>query len=108
MCRSGSWPSSTRRCGGLAEHDVLSRMVDIVRILRRSIGQGLAGTHYDDRVLGFQCGRFEQSMNGGRLLDAGALNRIVLSVSALMEVKSSMGVIVAAPTAGASRRYPAR
>ena len=39
-------------------------------------------------------------MKGSRLLDAGVLNRIVLYVSALMEVKSSMGVIVAAPTAG--------
>ena len=37
----------------------------------------------------------------GRLLDGGALNRIILNVTALMEVKSSMGVIVAAPTAGA-------
>ena len=93
--------------GWLAESEVLSRMVDIVRILRRSIGQGLAGTQYDDRVLGYQCGRFEECMKGSRLLDAGALNRIVLYVSALMEVKSSMGVIVAAPTAGA-RHCPAR
>src|SRR5208283_2143781 len=92
--------------GGLAESEVLRRMVDIVRILRRSIGQGLAGTQYDDRVLGYQCGRFEECMNGGRLLDAGALNRIVLDVSALMEVKSSMGVIVAAPTAGACAALP--
>ncbi len=57
--------------GGLAESEVLSRMVDIVRILRRSIGQGLAGTQYDDRVLGYQCGRFEEGMKDGRLLDAG-------------------------------------
>ncbi len=92
--------------GGLAESEVLSRMVDIVRILRRSIGQGLAGTQYDDRVLGYQCGRFEEGMKDGRLLDAGALNRIVLYVSAVMEVKSSMGVIVAAPTAGACAALP--
>ena len=45
-------------------------------------------------------------MKDGRLLDAGALNRIVLYVSALMEVKSSMGVIVAAPTAGACAALP--
>jgi L-serine dehydratase len=92
--------------GGLTEPEVLGRMVDIVRVLRRSIGQGLAGTQYDDRVLGYQCGRFEECMKGGRLLDVGALNRIVLYVSALMEVKSSMGVIVAAPTAGACAALP--
>ena len=40
------------------------------------------------------------------MLDAGALNRIVLYVTALMEVKSSMGVIVAMPTAGACAALP--
>jgi L-serine dehydratase len=35
------------------------------------------------------------------------LNRIVLYTTALMEVKSSMGVIVAAPTAGACAALPA-
>ena len=67
--------------GGLTEREVLDRMIEIVRILRRSISQGLAGTQYDDRVLGHQCGRFEQRMKEGRLLDAGTLNRIVLYVS---------------------------
>ena len=46
-------------------------------------------------------------MQGGRLLNGGTLNRIVLYVTALMEVKSSMGVIVAAPTAGACAALPA-
>jgi L-serine dehydratase len=45
-------------------------------------------------------------MESGRLLDGGALNRIVLFVTALMEVKSSMGVIIAAPTAGACAALP--
>ena len=74
-------------------------MVDIVRILRRSIEAGVAGTHYDDRVLGHQSGAFQSRMDAGQLLAAGVLNRAVLYVTALMEVKSSMGVIVAAPTA---------
>jgi L-serine dehydratase len=92
--------------GNLTESEVIARMVEIVRILRRSIRQGVAGTHYEDRVLGHQSGKFSQLMQTGRLLDGGALNRIVLYVSALMEVKSSMGVIVAAPTAGACAALP--
>ncbi len=40
------------------------------------------------------------------LLDGGALNRMVLYVTALIKVKSSMGVIVAAPTAGACAALP--
>lgn len=92
--------------GGLSEREVIDMMIGIVRILRRSIAQGIAGTSYEDRVLGFQSGGFKEMMDQGRLLDAGALNRIILYVTALMEVKSSMGVIVAMPTAGACAALP--
>lgn len=95
-----------RARGNFTEAEVLTKMTDIVRILRRSIQQGLAGTQYEDRVLGHQSGRFQALMAGGHLLDGGALNRIVLYVTAMMEVKSSMGVIVAAPTAGACAALP--
>ncbi len=93
--------------GGLDADSVLSMMRDIVRILRRSIAQGVAGTSYEDRLLGPQAGLFAKAMQDGRLLDAGALNRTVLYTTALMEVKSAMGVIVAAPTAGACAALPA-
>ena len=92
--------------GNFTEGDVVEKMVAIVRILRKSIASGIAGTQYDDRVLGHQSGRFNDLMQAGKLLDGGALNRIVLYVTALMEVKSSMGVIVAAPTAGACAALP--
>jgi L-serine dehydratase len=92
--------------GNLTDAEVMARMTEIVRILRRSIAQGIAGTQYDDRLLGHQCGQFNHLMKAGRLLDGGALNRIILYVTALMEVKSSMGIIVAAPTAGACAALP--
>lgn len=92
--------------GGLTENQVITKMTDIVKILRKSIAQGIKGTEYDDRVLHHQSGEFEKLMNAGQLLNAGALNRIILYVTALMEVKSSMGVIVAAPTAGACAALP--
>lgn len=92
--------------GNLTETEIVAKMLEIVRILRRSIQQGIAGTQYDDRVLGHQCGKFDELMRNGHLLDGGALNRIVLYVTALMEVKSAMGVIVAAPTAGACAALP--
>jgi L-serine dehydratase len=95
-----------RARGDLTEAEVIAKMVEIVRILRRSIQQGVAGTKYEDRVLGHQSGKLNELMQAGRLLNGGALNRIVVYVSALMEVKSSMGVIVAAPTAGACAALP--
>jgi L-serine dehydratase len=91
---------------GFTEDEVVAKMVDIVSLLRRSIAQGITGTEYEDRVLGHQSGAFRDAMEAGRLLDGGALNRIVLYVTALMEVKSAMGVIVAAPTAGACAALP--
>ncbi len=92
--------------GNFTEREVIDKMIAIVRILRKSITSGIAGTHYEDRVLGHQSGRFNELMQAGKLLDGGALNRIVLYITALMEVKSSMGVIVAAPTAGACAALP--
>ena len=93
--------------GALTDEAVHGMMLDIVRILRRSIAEGVAGTTYDDRLLGHQSGMFASAMQRGTLLNAGALNRTVLYTTALMEVKSSMGVIVAAPTAGACAALPA-
>ncbi|MGE9270084.1 MAG: L-serine ammonia-lyase, iron-sulfur-dependent, subunit alpha [Verrucomicrobiales bacterium] len=92
--------------GGLSEAEVVAKMVEIVKIQRRSIAEGIEGTEYADRVLGHQSGNFAELMKSGGLLNAGALNRVVLYVTALMEVKSSMGVIVAAPTAGACAALP--
>ncbi len=93
--------------GKISARDVHDKMLEIVRILKKSIAQGIAGTTYADRVLGHQSGHFESAMQSGRLLDTGALTRAVLYTAALMEVKSSMGVIVAAPTAGACAALPA-
>jgi L-serine dehydratase len=87
--------------GNLSPDQVLDRMRDIVRIMRESILDGIAGTEYADRILGYQSGSFRAQMESGRLLDAGVLNQIILYVTAMMEVKSAMGLIVAAPTAGA-------
>lgn len=95
-----------RARGNFTEREVIDKMTDIVRILRKSIASGILGTSYEDRVLHHQSGRFAEMMNAGRLLNGGALNRIILYVTAIMEVKSSMGVIVAAPTAGACAALP--
>ena len=95
-----------RARGNFTEEEVIAKMTDIVRILRKSIASGIAGTSYEDRVLHHQSGHFAEMMQTGLLLDGGALNRIILYVTAIMEVKSSMGVIVAAPTAGACAALP--
>ena len=92
--------------GHLTRDEVFAQMRGIVELLQDSVRIGLAGTDYEDRILGFQSGGFQELMAAGKLLAGGMLNEIILQVTAMMEVKSSMGVIVAAPTAGACGALP--
>jgi len=92
--------------GNISREQVLEEMRNIVLVLRKSIQEGIQGTQYADRILGYQSGLFRNGMEEKRLLDAGMLNLIILYVTSLMEMKSSMGVIVAAPTAGSCGGLP--
>ncbi|MEN6424965.1 MAG: L-serine ammonia-lyase, iron-sulfur-dependent, subunit alpha [Phycisphaerales bacterium] len=92
--------------GNLSREEVIQRMIQIVQVVRVSLQQGLRGTTYRDRILGSQCGRFQDCLQAGGLLDVGLLNAAIRNATALMEVKSAMGVIVAAPTAGACAALP--
>ena len=92
--------------GNLSHEEAFQKMEDIVRIMQTSIRKGVQGTAYADRILGYQSGSFRTQMDNNRLLGAGMLNQMILYVTALMEIKSSMGLIVAAPTAGACGGLP--
>lgn len=92
--------------GNISAAEVFEKMAVIVRIMADSIDAGLRGTDYADRILPAQSLLFKEKMAQGELLDDPLLNRIILYVSAVMEMKSSLGVIVAAPTAGACGTLP--
>ncbi len=92
--------------GNISEKEVFEKMRDIVRIMDHSIQLGLKGTKYADRILGSQSVQLKEQLNNNRLIGGDANNTIIMYVSAMMEVKSSMGVIVAAPTAGSCGALP--
>ena len=92
--------------GNLLPMQVFQKMGNIIHIMQKSIDEGLKGTEYADRILGYQSGCFQACMENHRLLDGGILNTMILYVTAMMEVKSAMGIIVAAPTAGACGVLP--
>jgi len=92
--------------GSLTPDQVFQRMGELVDIMQRSIQEGIEGTDYADRILEHQSGTYQSRMEEQRLLDGGILNPMILYVTAMMEVKSSMGLIVAAPTAGACGGLP--
>jgi L-serine dehydratase len=92
--------------GSISRDGVYRKMLDIVGILKKSVQQGLEGTSYQNRILGCQSRRFKEHLQADRLLKAGILNKAILYITSLMEVKSSLGVIVAAPTAGSCGALP--
>ena len=92
--------------GNFSEEKVFNMMAEIVDVIQNSIHDGIKGTEYSDRILKAQAGLYAEHLKNKKLLDAGILNQIILSVTSLMDVKSSMGVIVAAPTAGSCGALP--
>lgn len=92
--------------GKLSKVEVFSKMREIVNILKSSIEIGLKGTSYQDRILGPQAWLVEKANRENKLIPGGVLNHIISFTMAMMEVKSSMGLIVAAPTAGSCGAVP--
>lgn len=92
--------------GRINEEEVFDKMRDLYRVMRMAIDTGLQGTRFRDRILGAQSAAYIKKQEEGGLAGGEAVHNIILYVSAIMEVKSSMGVIVAAPTAGSCGTFP--
>lgn len=92
--------------GNISGTEVFEKMRAIVRIMKNAIQIGLKGTSYADRILGSQSVQLKEKLENKRLMGGDVNNIIIMYVSAMMEVKSSMGVIVAAPTAGSCGALP--
>lgn len=92
--------------GGTGEDEVFQKMAEIVALMENAIDVGLKGTEHKDRILGFQSYRIDEAARKNRLAPCDLLNRVIKYITAIMEVKSSMGVIVAAPTAGSCGCLP--
>ncbi len=86
---------------GIDSQKVISLMRDMVLTIKNSIREGLNGTIYKDRILGQQSHLMMEAEKTNRIFRT-PMNTMIAYVTALMEVKSSMGIIVAAPTAGSS------
>jgi L-serine dehydratase len=85
---------------GLSEQVLCDKMETVIKIIHGSIEKGLKGTVYKDRILPQQSHLIEKAVNEGQILKNTVVNNIIAYVSAIMEAKSAMEVIVANPTAG--------
>lgn len=92
--------------GDISREEVFEKMRAIVEIMEHAIDLGLKGTKYADRILGPQSLEFQKKLSEKKLVEGDILNQVILYTSAMMEVKSSMGVVVAAPTAGSCGALP--
>ena len=92
--------------GRMPEGQVQEMMDDLAGYLENAVAEGLRGTEYSDRILPSQSPAYRSKLDKGQLLGGDLTNRIILYATAVMEVKSAMGLIVAAPTAGSCGTLP--
>ncbi len=100
----GAYYESCR--GGVSEEVVFHQMEAIFDVMEQAVDHGLAGTEYKDRILGVQSQKIDEAEKQGKLVPCNPLNMIIKCITAVMETKSSMGLIVAAPTCGSSGCLP--
>lgn len=85
---------------GLEEAEVMETMQRLVDLIEASIATGLSGTQYEDRILHQQSHLIKQAEATTSLPSDHLVNRLIENITAIMEAKSAMQVVVAAPTAG--------
>ncbi|WP_417594073.1 L-serine ammonia-lyase, iron-sulfur-dependent, subunit alpha [Oceanospirillum sp.] len=85
---------------GLNHQQLMAKMSGIHQVMSSAVNTGLQGTQFADRILPSQSPAFRAKHLSNELLPSSILNETVMHVSAIMEAKSAMHTIVAAPTAG--------
>lgn len=92
--------------GNTSKKIVWNQMKELLHIMQRAVRDGLSGTEYKDRILHVQSPMIGQAMQARTLVPGTVMNQIITYITAIMESKSSMGVIVAAPTVGSCGCLP--
>lgn len=92
--------------GGTTKEHVTEQMTELVELMSRAASDGLAGTVYEDRILHAQAHLMSGGEKQERLVPGTVMNLAIQYITAIMEAKSAMKVIVAAPTAGSCGCLP--
>lgn len=100
----GAYYESCR--GGTSLNEVFEQMKCILDVMEAAVDGGLSGTKYKDRILGQQSHQIAEAEKEGKLVPCNPLNMVIKCITAVMETKSSMGLIVAAPTCGSCGCLP--
>jgi L-serine dehydratase len=91
---------------GMSQGEIRQQVANVLETMQESHRIGRAGTSYADRILPSQVGRYRAAEEDGRLFGGSVFNGVVTAVTSVLEAKSAMQVIVAAPTAGSCGVLP--
>lgn len=90
----------------LTEKEVFARMMGQLQVMRQAVDRGLSGVQSYSGMTGGDAKKLRQYLNKGtNLVDSGFITAIAYA-TATSEVNAAMGLICAAPTAGASGVLP--
>ncbi len=85
---------------GVNRESLSQKMDHLISIMEQSIETGKRGTEWKDRILHRQSHLIQEGVKKGRIIPDTLINEIITNVTAIMEAKSAMEVVVANPTAG--------
>lgn len=90
--------------GGISQQEVLEKMEALVGRIRSAMEAARRTPYYGDRMLQQQSHLLEEHKD--RLIPGAVVQEMIKDITLMMEAKSSMGVFVAAPTAGSCGGLP--
>ena len=90
----------------LSASEIRGQVAHVLDVMKSGVADGSRGTEFVDRILPSQTLGFREAQSAGKLAGGSVLSEVILAVTAVLEVKSSMGVIVASPTAGSCGVVP--
>ncbi|MBI1338085.1 MAG: serine dehydratase [Phycisphaera sp.] len=91
---------------GLADVQIREQVGRVLAVMRSAYEDGLRGTSYADRILPSQVGGLQAARQQDRMVGGEPMHDVIEAITAVLETKSSMGPIVAAPTAGSCGVLP--
>ena len=91
---------------GMDADQIREHLRRVLGVMRSAVENGQQGTFYEDRILPSQVGGFQEERKRGRMVGGEPMKDVIEAVTAALETKSSMGPIVAAPTAGSCGVVP--
>ncbi len=90
--------------GKIAGEEVMAMGRSIIAVMKTALKTGMANTVFADRILEPQA--FRMFAREGVIFGGAFMQKLIGYITAIMETKSSMGVVVAAPTAGSCAALP--